>query len=113
MSGRNHKTPGGSELGKNLARICDDAEPAARLRMPELPPRCQSCAFRAGPHLANSSPYTQMDAMKCVVEGHEFYCHQPDRKDQLCSGWAMMMLAKDGADFVKVPWDFSTTPEAE
>ena len=101
---RNYTTPEGHELGRHLARICDDAEPAARLRMPELPPRCQSCAFRAGNHLASGSPATQMDALKCVLEGHEFYCHQPDREGHLCSGWAMMMLAKDGPDFVEVPW---------
>lgn len=67
MTDRNHTTPEGFELGRNLARMADDAEPKARLRMPELQPRCQSCAFRAGPHIASGSPFTQMDAMKCVI----------------------------------------------
>jgi hypothetical protein len=103
---RNRTSPEGHELGKQLARLADNAEPKARLRMPELPPRCSSCAFRDGPHLASGSPETQMAALKCVMEGAEFHCHQHDREGHLCSGWAMMMLAKDEPDFVKAPWDF-------
>lgn len=103
---RNYRTDEGAEIGKKLAQWCDDAEPKARLRMPELPPRCNSCAFRAGKHLASGSPATQMDALKCVMEGREFCCHEPAREGALCSGWAMFLLAKDEADFVEVPWDF-------
>jgi hypothetical protein len=109
MSIRNHRADEGTEIGCKLAQWCDDAEPKARLRMPELPPRCASCAFRDGLHLANGSPYTQMDALKCVVEGHEFYCHEPAREGALCSGWAMMMLSKDSPDFGKVPWSFTAS----
>jgi hypothetical protein len=97
-----------SILGKHMARLCDVAEPDARLKMPKLLPRCHSCAFKAGEHLPNNQATTLMDAIKCVMEGHEFYCHQKDRKGCLCSGWAMMMLAKSKPDFVeKVDWDFS------
>lgn len=110
---RNHTTPEGAELGKHLARFCDEAEPKARLRMPELPPRCNSCAFRAGPHVASGSPQTQMDALKCIMEGIEFQCHEPAREGHLCSGWAMMMLAKDGPDFTNLPWSFSDEPDAD
>jgi hypothetical protein len=107
MTIRNRTTPEGQELGAILAKWCDQAEPDARLRFPELPPRCNSCAFRAGPHLANGSPETQMDALKCVMEGHEFYCHEPAREGMLCMGWAMFMLAKSGGEgFREVPWDF-------
>lgn len=104
---RNRTTPEGQELGEHLARLCDDAEPKARLKMPGLPPRCNSCAFRKGAHIANGSPETQMDALKCIVEGHEFYCHEPAREGQLCSGWAMFMLAKNDAEFIEVPWDWT------
>lgn len=107
MIERNHRTDEGAELGQHLARLCDEAEPKARLRAPELPPRCNSCAFRVGRHIANGSPSTQMDVLKCVIEGHEFYCHEPDRDGALCSGWAILMLAKDEPDFGQVPWDFS------
>ena len=37
-------------------------------------------------NVANGSPETQMDALKCLMEGVEFYCHQPDRAGHLCSG---------------------------
>lgn len=104
---RNEATPEGHALGHHLARFCDEAEPKARLKFPELPPRCSSCAFREGPHVQNGSPTTQMDALKCVMEGVEFHCHQHDRAGQLCSGWAIMMLAKDEPDFGKVTWPFS------
>lgn len=103
---RNYRDAGGIALGRELARLCDEAEPKARLRAPELPPRCNSCAFRHGRHLANGSPATQMNAIKCVLEGHEFYCREPAREGWLCMGWAMMMLAKDAPNFVTAPWDF-------
>ena len=111
MSVRNYTTDEGRELGAKLAKFCDDAEPKARLRLPELPPRCHSCAFREGKHLASASPFTQMDALKCIMEGREFYCHQKDREGHLCSGWAMMMLAKDEPDFREVAWPFSQSDE--
>jgi hypothetical protein len=110
---RNHTTPEGKALGQRMAKFCDDAEPKARLRLPELPPRCNSCAFRSGNHLASASPFTQMDALKCVVEGTEFHCHDHVREGSICSGWAMMMLAKDEPDFGEVPWDFSGGVEKE
>jgi hypothetical protein len=72
---RNRTTPEGAAIGKNTARLCDAAEPLARLKLPELPPRCNSCACREGPHVANGSPVTQMDFLKCIMEGHEFLCH--------------------------------------
>ena len=95
---RNYSSPEGAELGAKMAQWCDDAEPKARLRMFDLPPRCASCACRKGKHLANTSLATQMDFLKCLIEGREFYCHEPAREDQFCSGWAMFMLAKDEAE---------------
>lgn len=106
MSIRNFTSPEGHMLGKKMAEWCDDAEPVARLAEPALPPRCASCAFRAGGHLANGSPATQMDAMKCVIEQTPFHCHDVHRPDQVCSGWAMMVLASAGKEARKVPWDF-------
>lgn len=106
MTIRNHRSPEGAQLGQIMARFCDEAEPKARLRCPELPPRCASCAFREGRHLANQSPATQMDALKCVIEGREFLCHEPGRDEAPCAGWTMLMLAKDDDDFATAPWDF-------
>lgn len=94
------------DLGRQMAQWCDDAEPKARLKFPELPPRCSSCAFREGAHLASGSPATQMDALKCAIEGQPFFCHQHDRKDEVCSGWVMLILADDKANFGEAPWDF-------
>jgi hypothetical protein len=104
---RNRPSPEGERLGEIMSEWCDNAEPKARLRFPELPPRCNSCAFRQGPHLANSSPATQMDVLKCLTEGIEFHCHEPNREDALCSGWAMMMLAEDKPNFRDAPWPLS------
>lgn len=106
MTIRNTRSPEGATLWQIMAKWCDDAEPKARLRMPELPPRCNSCALRAGIHIANQSPATQMDVLKCIIEGVEFHCHEPAREGHLCSGWSMFMLAKDDAEFGAVPWDF-------
>ena len=106
MTTRNCRTDEGTELGKLMAKFCDEAEPLARLKDPELPPRCNSCAFRAGRHLANGSLFTQMDAIKSVIEGTAFYCHEPARADELCSGWVMFMLAKAIPEFGLAPWDF-------
>jgi hypothetical protein len=33
--------------------------------------------------------------LKCVIERREFQCHEPAREGEPCSGWAMMMLARD------------------
>ncbi len=107
MKIRNRGTAEGRELGQKMARLCDSAEPDARLKMPDLPPRCSSCAFRAGRHVANGSPETLMDAVKCLVEGVEFQCHEPARKGQPCSGWAMIMLADNRPVFGTAPWSFS------
>lgn len=104
---RNRATDEGRQLGVELARLCDTAEPAARLRAPSLPPRCASCAFREGPHVANGSPQTLMDAIKCVAERTEFQCHEPAREDLPCSGWAMMVLAEPEAEPIALPWAFS------
>lgn len=108
---RNRPTDEGRELGRHLARFCDKAEPEARLKIPALPSRCNSCAFRAGPHTANGSPATQMDALKCYIEGVEFQCHEPARKGLPCSGWAMLMLARTSAEFGSAPWPFSDETE--
>lgn len=103
---KNYTTPEAHELGVSIARFADEAEPKARLKMPQIPPRCASCAFREGPHLANGSPATLLDAIKAAVEMTPFMCHDHRRKDWPCSGWLMIVLAEDEPVPVKVPWDF-------
>jgi len=104
---RNHRTPEGAEMGKTLAKWADEAEPKARLIDPAIPPRCASCAFREGNHLASGSPYTQMDALKCLFEHIEFDCHDVHREGSLCSGYAMLRLAEPDAKPMQVEWEFS------
>lgn len=103
---RNRAEPAGRELGKQLAQWCDEAEPLARLAVPDLPPRCNSCAFREGPHVANGSVATTMDVLKCLIEVVPFLCHQPDRVGCMCSGWVMMTLAHGDGVKREVAWPF-------
>jgi hypothetical protein len=102
---RNTATEEGRTLGAKLAEWCDVAEPTARIKEPTLPPRCSSCAFRHGKHLANGSPGTLMNALKCVIEHEVFECHQHDRRGSPCSGWAMLVLA-DTSGPGQAPWGF-------
>lgn len=113
MTIRNFTSPEGHFLGTKLAAWCDDAEPRARLKVPELPTRCGSCAFRQGPHLANGSPATQMDALKCVIEGETFGCHDVHREGSACAGWMMMVLGNEDAGPGKAPWDFIGGADAD
>ena len=103
---RNSPTSAGAALGRELARLVDEAEPRARLVEQAIPPRCASCAFREGPHIANGSEATLGDALKCVLENVEFRCHEPACAGQPCSGWAMLRLAHPSAPG-RCPWPFS------
>lgn len=103
---RNHATAAGHALGRELARLADEAEPRARLVAPAIPPRCASCAFRVGSHIPNGSEATLGDALKCVVENVEFRCHEPARAGRPCSGWLMLKLAHPSAPG-RCPWPFS------
>lgn len=77
-----------------MARFCD-AELAGK---PDR--RCGTCAFRAGDHIANGSPQTLMDALKCALEGDLFWYHETDRP---CAGWAAMRSKK--GERIAVQWD--------
>lgn len=91
----NRTTPEGRALGSQMARLCN----VALTGKTDL--RCGTCAFRAGDHLANGSPETLMDAMKCVIEGVPFYCHEQDRP---CAGWVASTF-KDSD--ITAPWEFT------
>ena len=96
----NLPTEEGQALGKELARLCD----IEAARNPGAPKRCRTCAFRAGDHVANGSPATLMDALKCVMERKPFWCHEIDEPgtDKLCAGWRAMVSDTN----ISVPWDF-------
>ncbi len=91
----NRPTPEGRELGKHMARLCDQELAGKR------DGRCDTCAFRSGDHVANGSPETLMDALKCSLEGTPFWCHEHDRP---CAGWQAMRTHK--GEQLQAPWDF-------
>lgn len=90
------ESPEAAELGRVLARLCDEEEAEQLERFPNLQPRCSDCAFREGT-LPNRCEDPLFDAIKCVVDNNIFYCHkglkdgQPKRP---CAGF--MLLASNG-----------------
>lgn len=115
----NRPTPEGREMGRNIARLCDQADPLFRLRFPGAPERCKTCAFRLGT-VPNGCVDTLMDATKALLEGVPFMCHESlDGGDptRLCGGYAILQdAAGPNAEPVKLPWDYShdpTVPELE
>ncbi|MFA6031795.1 MAG: hypothetical protein WC889_02710 [Myxococcota bacterium] len=88
----NVATPEGRLLGAELARLCD-----AEVAKSGKDGRCDTCAFRAGDHLANGSPETLMTALKCAMEREPFWCHEHDRP---CAGWRMFRFDEP----VAAPW---------
>lgn len=112
----NRPTPEGRLLGKELARLADKAEDEARKQFPDQPERCQSCAFRANT-IPNGCPETVMDALKCVMEGVPFMCHQIRDDDgnctEMCMGWLNSQMATIGHTKIETPWPFSENPLPE
>jgi hypothetical protein len=99
MKVENVPTPEGFELGFALARFVDNA--------PQIAERCWTCAFRQGTD-ANGSPQTTMDALKCVMEGIPFYCHEIEDRSKpmrLCAGY--LALRAESPTKLTMPWQFS------
>lgn len=109
-------TPEGKALGEQLVRLTEPA--IARLELEgDRDERCKSCAFRLGT-VPNGCLQTQMDAMKAVVEGVPFLCHQHDREGWPCHGWfaarAAILTAerRSGQKLpITCPWEFSPPDE--
>jgi len=74
----NEPTSEGRKVGAMLGALADAAEAEQRRDFPDMLPRCNDCAFRAGT-LPNGCEETLMDAMKCAVEGKPFYYVLRDR----------------------------------
>lgn len=105
---RQKPTPEGRELGAELARFCDAEEAKqAKLLVATIPERCKTCAFRGGT-IPNAMPGTLMDALHCIIEGHDFHCHEHGREDQLCAGFQMLRLPED--KHIEVDWPWFTEP---
>lgn len=98
----------GAKLGEQLARLTDTALVRLRERFPDHAEPCESCAFRRGT-VPNSCLPTVMDALKCVVEVKDFFCHQgpKGRRNDLCVGYMIALSAVADRKPGSVPWQFS------
>lgn len=113
----NRVTPEGRALGEQLVRL---TEPAIAGLAAEGEPdeRCKSCAFRPGT-VPNGCLQTQADALKAVVEGVPFMCHQHDKLEHACHGWYAARVALRMAEvrrgrpleMTTCPWPFSPPDE--
>lgn len=113
---RNRVTPEGKACGFQMVRLTEPAI-AALAAEGEPDERCTSCAFRLGT-VPNGCLQTQSDAMKAVIEGVPFLCHQHDRKEMPCHGWFAARVAIKRAEKargtkleVTCPWEFSPPDE--
>ena len=105
----NRPTPEGRALGEQMARLI--SEPIMQIALQGEPDaRCSSCAFRQGT-IPNGCPETQMDALKCVMEGTPFYCHMKEPRET-CHGWYAGRYAVRG-ETRRCPWKFTTEYEEE
>lgn len=106
-------TPEGVELGTQMLRLYGpEIDKLAALGEPDQ--RCSTCACRAGT-VANGSPTTQMDFLKCVMEHVEFQCHEKGRKGLPCHGWLACVHESvlRGEPPKKMNWKFSDEYTAE
>jgi hypothetical protein len=96
----NEPTPEGRELGAHFARWADEAEAEQRKQFPDMLPRCNECAFRAGTR-PNGCPGTLMDALKCLMELTPFYCHKGvkdgEEPTRLCTGYMVLLSGRADA----------------
>lgn len=78
----------GYELGGMTHRLYLVGEELLRRQNEDIRDCCLSCAFLRGT-VPNGCPQTQLDAMKCTVEGVPFLCHVEKVGDskKVCAGW--------------------------
>lgn len=106
---RNLPCDDGRRLGKELARLADQAEKEALQKFPNTRVRCRTCAFRAGT-VPNGTVLTLMDALKCTMEQVPFLCHED--LPNPCMGWIESSnLCQRNP--METPWKFSTESEQE
>lgn len=100
----NVPTPEGRVCGQQLASWVDELETDQRKQFPNMRPRCDDCALRAGT-LPNGCLSTLGDLVKAVAENDVFYCHKgvvDDREPKaMCAGFAILLGAprfRDGPE---------------
>jgi len=104
-------SPEGREIGEQMARLAQ--REIEKLKAEGEPVECcRTCAFRPGT-VPNGCLQTQMDALKCVLEGVPFMCHQDQKLQTVCHGWFAARQAR-GIKGSKIPcaWDFSPPDDA-
>lgn len=101
MKTLNLPTEEGIQLGTRLAEFAS----IEASKKPGIKERCQTCAFRSGT-IPNGCPPTLMDALKCLIEGDVFMCHEETRP---CSGYLLMKMDGKG----KAPWEYSDEIKTE
>lgn len=102
---RNRPSADGYVLGEQLDRFCEQQIDKYRQSGMAVPRRCNTCAFRKGT-VPNGCAPTVMDALKCVMEGVPFLCHEHRQQHEppLCSGW-LLVVNREGE--VAAPWPFT------
>lgn len=99
-------TPEGRQMGEQMVRL---TQPLIEQLKQEGEPGecCKTCAFRPGT-IPNGCPQTQLDALKCVMEGVPFMCHQDQTLMTVCHGWfAARQAPSIKGKKIPVPWEFS------
>lgn len=104
----------GEALGQQLARLTETSLSRLRTRFPDHAEPCESCAFRLGT-VPNRCLPTVMDALKCVVEQTDFYCHQgpKGKAKHLCTGYMIALVAVADRPPGSVPWEFSHVDDGQ
>lgn len=103
---RNKPSPEGRKVGALLARLTDKAFEQFKDADPPFQQPCTTCAFRGG-SFPNGCAETVMDAIKCVMEGVPFYCHETKDCKDLCKGWYVAQASVIGQPKLETPWPFS------
>lgn len=109
-------TPEGKAIGEQVARLTETM--VNELEQKGISDqRCKTCAFRQGT-VPNGCIQTQADALKCVMEGNLFICHQNLKNPTPCFGYmaarAAIIKANDGNDVrEEMPWKYSHEHEDE
>jgi hypothetical protein len=84
---RNEPSPEGREAGFHLARLAWTAREELVAAGVIFEEPCRTCAFRLGTY-PNGCAQTILDAIECMREDEEFYCHErPDLPLRVCAGF--------------------------
>jgi hypothetical protein len=115
---KNEPTPEGRALGEQLARLTEVELAKLKPKFPNHAEPCGTCAFRRGTY-PNGCLATVMDALKCVVENHDFMCHEHRKGEPMtpCTGW---FIAVSAMHHKAIPsavvraaanWEYTTEPK--